>query len=372
MLANALTAVSKVQQVFSPSLHQSYQPGITSPTLPYASFVTIYLKPGYDKDEVKKAVGNVQDLNSTVSKIDSSAGVQTVVGIEAKTWEAFVDGEKSKIPRELSSFKEKIQNVAQPHATPIAAEPQHQNASDAIDEEEKLRFPETGGDLFLFVKASRQDLCFEVTKLFIRQLNRKNIASIDATNGFSYMGGKDLTGFHDGTRNPPILSAIADAAIMGSGGDDDPDRNFLGGSFVLTSKFVHDLDKFDTLMDSQKSALIGRDFTKTSTQLGKPMNPHLPDLFAPLDASADADIPSRRYHINRGYGVMYRQAYPFGTIAEHGLYFISFSCSLKVIDEALERMLGNKGGGSDNIFKITKPVTTNYYYCPSLKELYSL
>jgi len=44
MLAGALTAVSKVQQVFSPSLHQSYQPGIPSPTLPYAAFVTSFVE----------------------------------------------------------------------------------------------------------------------------------------------------------------------------------------------------------------------------------------------------------------------------------------------------------------------------------------
>jgi len=135
------------------------------------------------------------------------------------------------------------------------------------------------------------------------------------------------------------------------------------------------------------------------TQLGKPMNPHLPDLFAPLDAvslichksafqltvlscccsatgcrssiTAVSHQPWIWGNVSSGKAssfllivsddcsIAHRshaaciQAYPFGTIAEHGLYFISFSCSLKVLDEALDRMLGNKGGGTDNIFKVS-------------------
>ncbi len=38
-------------------------------------------------------------------------------------------------------------------------------------------------------------------------------------------------------------------------------------------------------------------------------------------AKKDEDVPMhvRRYHINRGYGVMMRQAWPWGTVEESGM-----------------------------------------------------
>jgi len=79
----------------------------------------------------------------------------------------------------------------------------------------------------------------------------------------------------------------------------------------------------------------------------------------------------RKYHINRGYGVMYRQAWPWGTIDQHGLYFLAFSCSIDQMDEALNRMAGQFDGLSDSLFNITENLHSNYYYCPSQPQLKS-
>jgi len=71
---------------------------------------------------------------------------------------------------------------------------------------------------------------------------------------------------------------------------------------------------------------------------------------------------------------MYRQAMPYISSNEQGLYFICFSRSLNEIDMAIKRMSGNftKDGSTDALFEITRAVTSNYYYCPSLEELASL
>jgi len=60
---------------------------------------------------------------------------------------------------------------------------------------------------------------------------------------------------------------------------------------------------------------------------------------------------------------------------EVGLYFMAFSRSLREIDRALNRMLGIKTTDEstvDNLLSITKAASTNYYYCPSLKQLNEL
>jgi len=53
------------------------------------------------------------------------------------------------------------------------------------------------------------------------------------------------------------------------------------------------------------------------------------------------------------------------------LYFIAFSRSLEELDKALNRMAGHQAsdGSPDRLLSITKAVTSNYYYTPSLKEL---
>ena len=97
--------------------------------------------------------------------------VASLIAVRANIWERW----DPKPPHELREFDEKK----------------------AADSGEVL-FPATGGDLFLFVKSHRVDLCFEVTKLIIAALG-PNVESWDQTLAFGYMGGpyggKDLTGY---------------------------------------------------------------------------------------------------------------------------------------------------------------------------------
>jgi hypothetical protein len=55
-----------------------------------------------------------------------------------------------------------------------------------------------------------------------------------------------------------------------------------------------------------------------------------------------------------------------------GLFFISFTGLLSEIDTALRRMLGLEDGLIDRIFIWSRPLTSNYWYCPSLTELKKL
>jgi len=177
-----------------------------------------------------------------------------------------------------------------------------------------------------------------------------------------------LTGFIDGTRNAPVHGVILDTAIIHEG--DEGSNENVGGSYLLTSRFVHDLAKFEAMSNEERSKLVGRDHATVESNA----NPKLADAMDHLKEGSKGfpSSPSSNYHINRGYGVMFRQAWPYRTSNEAGLYFMSFSRSLREIDKALNRMLGINTKDEtqiDNLLSITTAVTCNYYYCPSIRQL---
>jgi deferrochelatase/peroxidase EfeB len=70
-----------------------------------------------------------------------------------------------------------------------------------------------------------------------------------------YLDGRDLSGFMDGSRNAPSKRAIIDSAVINVDFDVD-NADWIGGSFVFTSKFLHDLDKVHPSELTKCSTLI--------------------------------------------------------------------------------------------------------------------
>ena len=61
---------------------------------------------------------------------------------------------------------------------------------------------------------------------------------------------------------------------------------------------------------------------------------------------------------------------PYGTVAEHGLYFVAFSPERERFDVMLERMFGRSGDGEhDRLTEFSQPVSGGYYFAPSLNAL---
>ena len=64
---------------------------------------------------------------------------------------------------------------------------------------------------------------------------------------------------------------------------------------------------------------------------------------------------------------IYRRSTPYGTVGEHGLYFLGFSAELSRFDKMLARMFGTTGDGiHDHLTDFTRPVSGSYYFAPSL------
>src|SRR3989440_2937350 len=137
-----------------------------------------------------------------------------------------------------------------------------------------------------------------------------------------------LTGFIDGTENPPLSEAPEVALIP----DGSPGA---GGSVVLVQKWMHDAAAFDALPIEEQEKVIGR--TKaTSTEL-------------------DEEVRGPQSHVSRTVievnGVeqhIFRRNTPFGTATEHGTMFIGFSCDQHRLARMLARMAGAEGGGAES------------------------
>jgi putative iron-dependent peroxidase len=164
--------------------------------------------------------------------------------------------------------------------------------------------------------------------------------------GFTYQGGRDITGFIDGTANRPVGRA-ADVALVPPGSPGE------GGSHVLTMRWVHDLDGFDELSVDEQQQVIGR--TKAdSIELSdseKPPTAHI--------ARVETTVGGEEVEI-------FRRSVPYGSAAECGLNFVAFSTARERYDLLLERMFGNAADGvRDRLTDFSRPVGCAFYFAPS-------
>ena len=66
---------------------------------------------------------------------------------------------------------------------------------------------------------------------------------------------------------------------------------------------------------------------------------------------------------------IYRRSVPYGTVAEHGLFFLAFSADPGRFDRMLGAMYGVEDGVRDRITEFTTPLSGAYYFAPSVSDL---
>jgi len=330
---------------------KSAQSAVFSQGKPNGLFLSITLRKAFNFEEVKLGISQVPKLTNNLNE-EFKTDLVSVVAIADHVWRYY----DSFPPKELRPFTEL-------HA---------KNTKEVL-------FPTVGADIFLFAKSSRMDVAYELSKLFLIQLG-KSVEDFDRTQSFAYMPtteyepnlSRDLTGFIDGTRNPDhLLRAIVDEVLIFPG---DDEKRHVGGCYMYTGKFVHDLEKFRSFSDDQKSQLVGRDFAKERRNKGydhRPENPRLDDDIYRSKNIRDGKPANNRFHTNRGHAAIYRQSMPFFHGNQEGLNFIAFSRFISEFDNALKRMCGHyqPDGSTDGLFEFTRATTSGYYYVPSLEEL---
>jgi deferrochelatase/peroxidase EfeB len=194
-------------------------------------FMTVALKPDVDDQTVRTAVSTIEEIGAKVVedfiedpqlRTEENVRLITVIGIAPSLWKKW----DACPPNEMIEFKDKI-----------------------CPQTKQVIFPSTADseDIFLMVKAHRQDICYEVCKRFERAIGNANLRDSSQFVGFRYAHGvkyreayaKDLTGFIDGTRNPDhVMRAIVDNCVIF---EDDDDGLHVGGSYLYAGRYIHDL-----------------------------------------------------------------------------------------------------------------------------------
>jgi putative iron-dependent peroxidase len=213
--------------------------------------------------------------------------------------------------------------------------------------------PATPHDLWLWVHGGGPDIVLDVARLAAAAL--APVATVAAEQAcFVYRDSRDLTGFIDGTENPPVHEAPG-VAIVSEG---EPGA---GGSVAFVQRWVHDLVRFQQLPVAEQEGIIGR--TKAdSVELDddvKPPTAHISRVVIEDDDGEELEI--------------FRRSVPYGGVGQLGLQFVAFTAHPERIVAMLERMFGISGDGEhDRLTEFSTPVTGAFYFAPSLETLDAL
>jgi porphyrinogen peroxidase len=210
------------------------------------------------------------------------------------------------------------------------------------------RAPATQHDAWMWISGSTPDVTFDHARAAVATISDVTMLAAEQP-GFTYREGRDETGFVDGTANPPVRRA-ADVALVPPG---EPGE---AGSHVLAMRWVHDLDAFHRLSVHEQERVIGR--TKS-------------DSIELTDAEKAPDAHIARVELGGDNLEIFRRSVPYGTVEEHGLYFVAFSADPSRFERMLARMFGIDGL-RDRLTDFSRPVSAGYYFAPSniaLREL---
>jgi putative iron-dependent peroxidase len=159
--------------------------------------------------------------------------------------------------------------------------------------------------------------------------------------------GRDLTGFEDGTENPGGEDAERAAFAQGLGEGVD------GSSYVATQQWVHDLDAFEALEDEVRDHHIGR---------------RLSDNEEIEDAPETAHVKRTAQESFDPEAFVLRRSMPWMMSMQAGLMFVAFGKSFDAFEAQMRRMAGYDDGITDAMFRISRPATGAYFWCPPMRE----
>ena len=155
--------------------------------------------------------------------------------------------------------------------------------------------------------------------------------------------GRDLSGYEDGTENPTGDKAIAAAIVSGRGPGLD------GSSFVAVQTWQHDLVGFQAMTQDERDNIIGR---------------RLSDNEEIEDAPDSAHVKRTAQESFEPEAFVVRQSMPWADPDGEGLVFVSFGRTLDAFEAQLTRMVGLEDGIVDGLFRLSRPVSGGYYWCP--------
>lgn len=228
--------------------------------------------------------------------------------------------------------------------------PEGCSAFEPVVGEDGFTMPATQHDAWLWISGTGYDVVFDVARAVVVALEPVAVLATEL-GGFTYGASLDLTGFQDGTANPPVDVASLVATVP----DGHPGA---GGSVVVVQRWVHDLGAFHRLSVAEQEAVIGRTKERSEELAEQPERSHLSRVVIEDERGEELEI--------------FRRSTSFGTLAEHGLVFVGFAADQARLATMLSRMAGADGGGRDRLTEFSTPVGGGYYFAPSVQALLEL
>jgi porphyrinogen peroxidase len=285
------------------------QTGIFSLGSPSHAYLEFDVLEGKDRRELVAAISSLREPRTTVG------GVNLVVGFRPELWAEVAPHDA---PAGVTGFNEDLRGV-DGYVMPAA---QH--------------------DAVLWLSGSAYDVVFDISRQALAELH--GIAEVaEETSSWPY-GGRDLTGFIDGSENADLLEA-PDVTLVAEG---TPGER---GSILLLQKWVHDTSLWESLGVSKQELVIGRKKRDSVELENKPSDSHV--------ASTDQDK----------FGKIFRRNMPYGTVTNHGTMFVGFSADQRRLSNMLDSMAGKTSGVRDALTFYTRPITGAYYFVPSVDSL---
>lgn len=300
---------------------------VLAPLTGAAVFLVVTIDSG-GENTVRELLPDLGSLERAVGfRAQPDGALSCVTGIGSQAWDRLFSGPR---PARLHPFKAVQGEVHRAVATP--------------------------GDLLFHLRASRLDLCFALATEIMSRL-RGAVTVQDEVHGFKYFDERDLLGFVDGTENPTGRGARAAVLV----GGEDP--AFVGGSYVVVQKYLHDLDAWEALTVEAQERVVGRR-KLSDVELTDDVKPA--DSHVALTSVTDAAGNERE---------ILRDNMPFGFAGrgEFGTYFIGYARSPEVTETMLERMFrGTEAAPYDRILDFSTPVTGSLFFTPTADFLEDL
>jgi porphyrinogen peroxidase len=273
------------------------------------SYLELDLTPGAEATTAVAAVAALTEPRTTMG------GVNLVSGVRPELWRA-----------------------VSPDSTP----PGVRSFEEAVVGPDGFSMPATQHDLVFWISGGSYDTVFDAT-IEVASALRAVTAIATETPGWTYHRDLDLTGFIDGTENPPLQVAPSEILVP-------PGTPGAGGSILLLQKWAHDAAAWSALPQSEQERVIGRSKADSAELSDRPASSHA--------ARTDQDE----------FGRILRRNTPYGSVTEHGTMFVGFAAEQRTLERMLESMAGLTGV-RDELTRYTTPLTGAYYFVPSVDDL---
>ncbi|MDB5807626.1 MAG: peroxidase [Betaproteobacteria bacterium] len=164
--------------------------------------------------------------------------------------------------------------------------------------------------------------------------------------GFRHDGGRDLTGYEDGTENPHDNHATGVVCVTGQG------AAMEGSTFLAIQQWEHDFECFEAFDADTRDNIIGRRQSDNEELEDAPESAH-------VKRTAQESFEPEAF--------MLRRSLPWIEGNRGGLMFSSFCNTLNAFEAQMDRMTGAEDGIADGLFQFSRVLTGAYFWCPGMR-----